>query len=127
MLRSIAAVIASYVLWSVLWVACNSLLKALGVLPADDTIPVSEVVPLSALLLGSFVFSIIAGYVVVAIKKSNATIPVVVLGGLLLASGIVVELQYWKLMPIWYHIVFLAALIPMCFVGARIKKPKQAP
>jgi hypothetical protein len=124
MLRSIIAVIICYVVWSVLWVAFNVLLKTIGMLPPDDTMPVSNVTSLIVLLLGSFAFSVIAGYVAAAIKTTSSVVPIAVLGILLLASGIFAELQYWQLMPVWYHVVFLAALIPLCFVGARIRRSK---
>jgi hypothetical protein len=126
MFRSIIAVIISYVLWSVLWVAYNPLLKALGVLPTGDTTPITDAIPLAALLLGSFVFSLVAGYVVAVLKKSVSIIPVAALGVLLLATGIFVELQYWQLMPVWYHLLFLAALIPLCFFGSRLRQPKSS-
>ncbi|MBA3571440.1 MAG: hypothetical protein H0W34_05605 [Pyrinomonadaceae bacterium] len=32
-------------------------------------------------------------------------------------------MQYWKLMPLWYHLTFLAPLIPFCFLGAAYEEP----
>jgi hypothetical protein len=43
---------------------------------------------------------------------------------LLLVVGIYFQSQYWHVMPLWYHLIFLALLIPMCFVGARLAAPR---
>ena len=38
-----------------------------------------------------------------------------------LAIGIAVEASYWELMPVWYHLLFLALLIPATVYGGRLK------
>ncbi|MCW5874766.1 MAG: hypothetical protein KIS88_09005 [Anaerolineales bacterium] len=59
-----------------------------------------------------------AGYVVTLVSAS-ATLPLI-LGVVLLLVGIAVQRQYWKLMPLWYHLLFLALLVPTTLFGASL-------
>jgi TRAP-type C4-dicarboxylate transport system permease small subunit len=45
-----------------------------------------------------------------------------ILGILLLAFGILVQVVAWNYMPIWYHLIFLALLIPMTMIGGKLLK-----
>ena len=107
MFRSIFAVAGGFILWSVLWVSYNLALQKLDALPSDETQRISSVGALLALLIATI--------------KAAATLPIAALGALLLAVGIFFQSQYWHLMPLWYHLAFLASLVPMCFVGARLR------
>jgi hypothetical protein len=121
MLRRTMAIAAGYVLWSALWLGYGAVLRKLAVLPADEAAAIGEIAPLLALLTGSVVASLLAGYTTVTIDRTTSTAPVVVLGVLLLATGIFVEVQYWQLMPVWYHVLFLVLLIPACIAGSRLR------
>ena len=121
MMRSAAGVLAGFVLWSVLWLVYNSVLKKAHLLTADTATPIGDAKSLLLLLFGSIVMSAVAGYCCAAIVQSTSYSPIAVLGLLLLAIGIVVQSQYWRLMPLWYHLCFLILLIPLCFVGASLR------
>ena len=41
-----------------------------------------------------------------------------ILGIVLLAVGIMVQMSAWQQMPLWYHIPFLALLFPVAKIGA---------
>jgi hypothetical protein len=118
--RSILSIALAFVLWSALWLGINTILKRLGMMPVDESQPISDVRALALMLIGSCVSSIAAGYVAAVVSKSASALPVTVLGFLLLAVGIFVESQYWHLMPLWYHVAFLGLLIPMCLLGKRM-------
>lgn len=120
-MKQVLAVIAGYVLWSVLWLCFNVGLNKAGMIPAALTEPMTNVGPLAALLLGSVILSILSGYVTAAIAGPHATQAVAALGVLLLLTGIYFQSKVWHLMPIWYHVTFLVLLIPVCFAGARLR------
>lgn len=122
MVRSILAVIAGFVLWTVLWLSCNAGLQKAGLLPAEVTQPLGDPKALLLLLIGSCVISAISGFATAAIARAGAKTAVTALGVLLLAVGIFVQSQVWNLMPLWYHIPFLLLLIPLCFVGASLRR-----
>lgn len=117
MIRSILAVIVGFVLWSALWLGYNALLTTSALLPADSTHPVQAPTPLLLLLVGSVVCSLAAGYATTALVRGPGRIHAIVLGVLLLGIGILVQTQFWQLMPLWYHLLFLALLFPVTVLG----------
>jgi hypothetical protein len=121
--RPALAVIVAFIAWSAGWLAYNALLRSMGLLPANALLPVSETSSLLALLGGSVVLSLLAGSIAAHLKNTASQAAIAVLGGLLLAVGILVQSQYLRLMPIWYHAAFLVLLIPMCYLGASLRKP----
>lgn len=122
MIRSILAVIVGFVLWSALWLGYNALLTTFGFLPADSTHPVQTPMPLLLLLAGSILFSLVAGYATTALVRGPGRIHAIVLGLLLLGIGILVQVQFWQLMPLWYHLLFLALLLPATVWGGRLRQ-----
>jgi hypothetical protein len=79
------------------------------------------VTALIALLIGSIILSLLAGYVAAMISRSRSYGPIAILAAVLLAVGIFFQSQYWQLMPLWYHLTFLGLLLPVCFLGARLR------
>lgn len=63
--------------------------------------------------------SLIAGAVAAWIAPSSPRVPVLV-GATLLAAFIPVHVRLFSLFPLWYHLVFLATLIPLVMLGARL-------
>src|SRR5665647_266640 len=119
-------VVAGFVLWSVLWLGYNQLLLKAGVLPSTLPQSFTAPMPLSLLLAGSAVFSLVSGYVTARIAGVPFAIPVLALGILLLATGIFFQLKMWNVLPVWYNVIFLVLLIPMTFAGARMHSSSAA-
>jgi hypothetical protein len=67
-------------------------------------------------LLTGALASLGAGFAAVVVAKGSAT-PVRVLAVLLLLLFIPVHYALWDKFPIWYHVVFLASLIPVTLLG----------
>ena len=40
---------------------------------------------------------------------------------ILLATGIAIEVSSWELTPVWYHMVFLALLVPATVWGGMLR------
>jgi hypothetical protein len=123
MARSIAAVILGYAVWTVLWLGGNAALAAARPLPPNPA-PITDAVLLGSLLALSVLCSLVAGLTAAALGR-RSTIAPTVLGGLLLLTGIGVQMSVWQRMPLWYHLPFLALLIPVCLLGGRF--PKASP
>jgi hypothetical protein len=117
-MRNIIAVIGGFVVWSAVWLAGNAGLK--GAMPArfdidgftHDTLVLALAIVLSVLcsLLGGWVTGRLATRVAFAGR---------ILGFVLLVVGIVVQASAWSRMPLWYHLIFLALLVPMAQAGAQ--------
>lgn len=118
MVRSIGSVVAGFVLWSVLWLGTNSLITVITPSSFKDDGSTDSVLILGIILALSVVFSLLSGYITAWIKRSPSNIPVWILGIILLAVGLVVQIQFWSLFPLWYSICFLLFLIPATLLGA---------
>jgi hypothetical protein len=120
MWRSILAVLAGIIIWAVLWVGSNAFLAAL--FPAQYKEEKKEYVPLLLLLIIlSLIFSVIAGYLTARLAQRKEMTHTLVLGIIQLALGLVAEIANFDALPLWYHITFLALLIPGNVFGAMLR------
>ncbi len=118
MMRSVLSIIVGFVLWTVIWLGGNQGVKmAMPDAFAEDGSSSQPTVLLGILVL-SVGCSFVAGCVAARMAKSNPRKHGVVLGVMLLAVGIMVQMQFWTVMPLWYHIAFLVLLVPVTLVGA---------
>ena len=118
--RTIGAVVVGVVLWGVLWNGGSAALGAAGVITVGE--PVTAAAVLLGLLGYSAVLSVVAGWVAASIQGGPDPMRAVrALAGANLAIGIAVEVMYWSLMPVWYHLIFLALVVPMTLLGGRMK------
>jgi len=109
---SILSVLAGAALWTVLWLPFTRLMQ---VAFPDIVIPeqyLGHVPILLAFIAASVVFSVAAGYLTALVARSKPVHHSFALGVLQLALGIGFEASYWASMPVWYHLVFLALLLP---------------
>jgi hypothetical protein len=126
-MRTIAALVSGYILWTALWLGGNVGLRAAGVLPGDVAQPLTAPVPLFALLFLALVCSLSGGYVAAAVSRSSSIRIVALLGLLLFATGCFFQSTVWNLMPLWYHIVFLGMIIPVTLVGGAAMRRHHSP
>lgn len=117
MLRSILSVIAGSASWTVLWFAANAALMAAK--PGIMESKLEDVGILSIIILYSLVFSIVAGFITGRLAKKNIMKHALALGVLQLIFGILAQSANWDLLPVWYHITFLALLIPGNLLGGK--------
>lgn len=125
--RMILSVVAGFATWSAVWLICNLLVSTAipDAFGEDDLSPSPGVL---VLLLGvAIVCSLVGGFVTARLSRAKPVRNAVLLGVLLLAVGIFEEAQLWDAMPAWYHLIFLASLLPGAYVGARLRpKPGAA-
>ena len=132
MVRIVLGVIAGFFAWAIVWVGSEKILSAIwpegygahqrafeaavkegGEFTADTTMLLTHIV------LGSIV-SVLSGFLAALIAGENKRTPLV-LGFLLVALGLLKVLLSWPYVPIWYHVIFTALLIPMTMVGGKLK------
>jgi hypothetical protein len=65
--------------------------------------------------------SILAGYVTATVASRDPMRAVWALAVVQLALGIGIEVSAWNLTPVWYHLVFLALLVPATVYGGRLR------
>jgi hypothetical protein len=128
--RLVFAVITGFIWWLLLWVGGEKSLSAIwpesfgahqlafeaavkngGQFTADTTLLLIHIV------LNSIV-SVSSGFLAAQIAGENKRAPLV-LGFVLLAFGLLKMVLSWPYVPIWYHVIFTALLIPMTIVGGK--------
>ena len=131
MLRIVLGVIAGFFAWLIVWIGSEKIIAAIwpafgvhqrafeevvkngGQFTADTTMLLTHIV------LGSIV-SVMSGFLAALIAGENKRAPLV-LGFLLLGLGLLKVVMSWPYVPIWYHVIFTAILLPMAVVGGRLK------
>ncbi|MBI3111988.1 MAG: hypothetical protein HYZ01_10485 [Ignavibacteriales bacterium] len=132
MVRIVFGVIAGFFAWAIAWFGGEQILSAIGPewfgahqkafeeavanggpFTADTTFLLIHIV------LGSIV-SGMSGFLAALIAGENKRAPLV-LGFLLLAFGLLKAVLSWPYVPIWYHVIFTAVLIPMTIMGGKLK------
>ena len=133
MLRVILGIIAGFVAWSILWIGSDQVLMSLspGWYGAHQEafqkamFNKSEFAPDTTILIlhivRNAIISIMSGFLAAVIANGNRN-AVLGLGILLVAFGAFVEAMAWNYLPLWYHIIFLAMLIPFTMIGGRLKR-----
>ena len=121
-MRAALGVLAGYAAWTVLWLGGGAGVQAafpaeLDAFQAGE--PLTSAAPLGLSLALSVLCSLVAGYTTARIVRENANRPVLIMAGLLLLTGLGVQLSTWDRMPGPYHVAFLALLVPVCLLGAR--------
>jgi uncharacterized membrane protein YwzB len=130
MLRIVLGVIAGFFAWMIVWVGSEKVLSAIwpafgvhqrgfeeaikngGQFTAETTMLLTHIV------LGSIV-SVMAGSLAALIAGENTRAPLV-LGFLLVAVGLLKAVMSWPYVPIWYHVIFTAILLPMAIMGGKL-------
>ena len=130
MLRVVLGVIGGFFAWLIVWVGSEKVIAAIwpgfgihqrafeevikngGQFTADTTMLLTHIV------IGSIV-SVMAGTLAALIAGENTRAPLVV-GFLLLAMGVLKAVMSWPYVPIWYHVIFTAMLLPMAIIGGKL-------
>ncbi|MFN0085697.1 MAG: hypothetical protein ACKVX9_09940 [Blastocatellia bacterium] len=132
MVRIVLGVIAGFIAWSIVWVGSEKVLSAIwpewygvhqiafeaavangGQFTADTTILLMNMVR------GSIV-SVMSGFLAALIAGENRRSPLI-LSILLVAFGLLIVVLSWRYVPLWYHVIFTALLVPMTMLGGKLK------
>lgn len=135
MLRIVLGAVVGFIVWSILWVGIGAVLSLIspewyGKILNEFTAAVASQTPYALswkiivwLLVQSVIVSLISGFTAALIAGENVR-STLLLGILLLIFGIFVQLGHWDYLPLWYHIPFLLLLIPMSFLGGKLRRSK---
>jgi hypothetical protein len=121
MMKSIAAVIAGFVIWAAIGGLLILVLRLTW--PAYEAAHPARAfdfnMHVARLVIGAAA-TLVAGALVRQITgTSNGA--VVIFGGLLFLVSLIEHLREptWSLYPLWYHLVFIGYLLPLTWLGAR--------
>jgi len=124
MKRPILAFVVGLVVWVLVISLLNHALRifVLGYAAAEPTMSFTLGM-LAARLVIAALTSLIAGAIAAWIAPSSPRLPVL-LGTALLVAFLPIHVQLWTLFPFWYHLVFLATLIPLVVLGSRLTRAR---
>ena len=130
MLRIILGVTTGFIGWIIVWFASEKALSAIW--PAfgvhqkafEDVLKnggqfTAETGPLLTHIVVGSIVSVMAGWLAAFVGGENSKAPLIA-GCLLLAMGIAKAVMSWSYVPIWYHVVFTAILLPMAIIGGKL-------
>ena len=131
MVRIALGVIAGFFAWVLVWVVSETILSAIwpefGTHQAEFQAAVefgNPFVANTAILLVHIVLasvvSLVSGFIAAVVAGENKRAPMV-LGFLLLAMGFLKVAMSWPLVPVWYHVIFTAILLPMAIEGGKLR------
>lgn len=134
MLRIVLGVIGGFIAWLIVWVVSEKVISAIwpafGInqkafeeaimnrSPDSSGFTADTAMLLAQLALGIIV-SLVAGALAALIAGENSRAPLF-FGILLLAMGIAKAVMSWQYVPIWYHVIFTAILLPMAIIGGKL-------
>jgi len=131
MLRIVLGVIGGFFTWMILWVGSEKVLSATfpegyGVHQAAFQAAVEnggqftvDTTLLLIHLVQGLIVSVMAGALAALIAGENKRAPLI-LGILLVAFGLLIVVLSWPYVPIWYHVIFTAMLLPMAILGGKL-------
>ncbi len=121
-MRSVLAIAAGFVVWSVIWVSAAAVAQAI----TPDSFRSDGAVQSAGLLLAflavAVVCSLAAGCTTATVSRDAAQRNVMILALILLAVGIAVEISGWALTPLWYHVTFWLLLVPATVAGGKLAR-----
>lgn len=132
MVRIVVGVIGGFFAWAILWFGGERVISGIwpefGVHQTAFQAAIEHGGPFTAnaafllihVVLASIV-SVISGSLAAVAAGENKRAPLI-LGILLLAMGLLKLVTSWQYVPVWYHIIFTAVLLPMTIVGGKLKR-----
>lgn len=132
MLKIVLGVVAGFVAWSIIWVGSDQVMattwpaygehqnRAMLALANSESFAADSTIMVIRLAI-SIVATLMSGFLTAVIAGENRRSPLI-LGLILLLVGIAVQLGAWNVMPVWFHVIFLALLLPMSILGGKLKK-----
>jgi hypothetical protein len=125
MKKIVLSVVAGLVTWIVVASVGNRLLRAgiVGYTAVEATMAFTQPMLLARLALGA-VASLLAGYVAAWVSGSSNT-GTRAMAGVLLVLFVPLHVALWTKFPAWYHLVFLASLVVLTYVGAKLRQARK--
>jgi hypothetical protein len=124
--RAIGAVVVAFLLWTVLWLGFAVAMQVAFPDIIDPTRPLTHTGVLLGYVAYSAAISALTGYVCAAVRGAPAARTVWVYAVVLLVVGIGFEVSAWGLTPVWYHLIFLALLVPATVWGGTFRAGRQS-
>ncbi len=119
-MRNVLSVLAGMAVWTALTLSVNATLMALFPERFDEQGITTSAGLLILVLVLSVLYSVAAGFTTAKLARERGRAMVRVLAGIHLLLGIGVQASVWELMPVWFHLPFLAFVVPAHLAGGSL-------
>jgi len=122
----------SVVLGLIVWILCATALDILlrfalsGYAAAEPSLHFTLGMMIARLALPGAVPSVVAGFASARIARGDRR-ATIVLAIILLLAFLPAHYRLWAQFPLWYHLTFLASLLLLTLLGARLHSFSQTP
>jgi hypothetical protein len=122
MIRATIAVAVGLIVWVIIAIALDVLLRAVlpGYAAAEPHLHFTLEMMVARLALPGAIPSVAAGFASAWIARGDRRV-VAVLVIILVALFLPTHYRLWALFPVWYHLTFLGSLVLLTLLGARLK------
>ena len=123
MLRMILGIVVGFAVWFLIFAGIEPFVNAVAPnwTVQQGATYTGSVPILLAYLIRTIIASIIAGFTAALIANNKTKTPLI-LGIILLLIGLPIHIIGWNTLPVWYHLFWLASLVPMTVLGGKLKK-----
>lgn len=130
MLRIVLGIIAGFFSWVIVWVGSEKILSAIwpafgahqrafeDAIKNGDSFTPNTIMLLTHIVFGS-ITAVMSGTLAALIAGEKTLSPLAV-GCLLLALSLLKAVMSWPHVPVWYHVIFTAILLPMAIMGGKL-------
>src|SRR5688572_1797247 len=131
MARIVLGVVSGFFAWAVLWFGSERIISlvwpefgthqaAFQAAIEDGTSFTANTTFLLIHIVLASIISLVSGFLAALVAGENKRAPIF-LGFLLLAFGLLKAAMSWPYVPVWYHVIFTALLLPMTIIGGKLK------
>ncbi len=132
MLRITFGVLAGFFAWIIVWFGTETVLSAVwpefgahqaafqAAIEKGASFSPNTTILLIHIVL-ALIVSAIAGSLAAFVASDRKWAPLM-LGVVLLAFGLLKAGMSWTLVPVWYHVLFAAVLLPMATLGGKLNR-----
>jgi hypothetical protein len=117
--RFVLAIVLAPVFWGALQFPGQVLLSA--IFPDSAGNPAGSPGYLILALVFAFGYAFVSGYCAAWVAAAEPRRIGIGAGLCLLAVGIAVQVSFWEAVPLWWHLTFLASIVPLTMIGAAVK------
>ena len=122
MWRSILAIAVGFVLIGALSIGTDALVHAAAPGRFDASGRTDSVPLLLFTLFYVGVYAVAGCYLTARLAPSHPMRHAMILGALGLAFNVMGSVAMWETVPVWYHVVALALVLPFAWMGGRLRE-----
>jgi len=121
MQRSILAVLTGTVLWTTLWLATSVVIKKMMPEWFPLCQPIQNIWVLLLIAGYSAVYGFVSGFVNALLAQKNELQHAMAQAAVIFILGLPVLIKYWRVVPIWFYVLFVVAVTVGLFFGGGLR------